>query len=302
MDSSIRTTSVKAGKLELSALETGEAGQGETVLLLHGFPDTLRSFRHQLPVLAEAGFHAVAPALRGYEPDDALDSREATFHVVRVAEDALALADALSPQAPVHLVGHDWGSVAVQLAVAMAPERVRTATVIAVPPMRSVQAGLRRHPRQLLLSSYMLFFQVRGIADRIVAARDFAFIELLWRRWSPGWEWDPDDMAALKDAFRRPGVLRNALSYYRALANPVDSECRALMARMQELVRTKTDVPLLAVTGGTDGCMDTRLFDHIDPRGFPGGLRVERIEGAGHFCQLEKPGPVGDLLLDWLRK
>jgi pimeloyl-ACP methyl ester carboxylesterase len=107
-------------------------------------------------------------------------------------------------------------------------------------------------------------------------------------------------MAALKDAFRRPGVLRNALSYYRALANPVDSECRTLMSRMQGLIRTRTDVPLLAITGETDGCMDTRLFDHIDPGGFPGGLRVERIPGAGHFCHQEKPEPVTGLLLDWL--
>jgi pimeloyl-ACP methyl ester carboxylesterase len=293
----IRESAITAGDLTFSTLE---AGSGEPILLLHGFPDTLRSFRHQLPALAGAGYHAVSPALRGYETTTQPSSREADYHVVHVAEDLLAMMDTLSPDAPMHVVGHDWGSVVTQIAVAMQPDRFRSATIIAVSPLSSFQTGLRNHPRQLLLSSYMLFFQLRGIADRVVASRDFAFIEFLWRRWSPDWEWDPADMDALKAAFREPGVLKSALSYYRAFANPVDSECRELMGRMNAFVRAENDVPLLAITGANDGCTDTGIFDDIDPARFGGEVRVERIEGAGHFCHQEKADDVNKVLIDWL--
>jgi pimeloyl-ACP methyl ester carboxylesterase len=270
-------------------------GSGPIVLCLHGFPDHARSFRHQLPALAAAGFRAIAPALRGYEPSSQPDASPASYHPVRVAHDVIEWARQLSPE-PVHLIGHDWGAVVTDLAIHLAPERFARAATMAVPPLAAVQSVPWRLPRQLRLSWYMFFFQLRGIADRAVARDDFAFLERLWRDWSPGWRRDPADMAALKETFRKPGVLRAALGYYRATFNPLLRDSLT----MQQLARRPYHVPLLAITGARDGCMDTRTYDLVDPALFKAGLRIERIAGAGHFVHQEKPDEINRLLIDWL--
>ncbi|MDJ0866234.1 MAG: alpha/beta hydrolase [Myxococcota bacterium] len=282
-----------AGERRFSALTLGE---GTPVLCLHGFPDHHHSFRHQLPALAAGGYRAVAPLLRGYEPSSQGGRRVADFHPIRIASDVVAWARALGGGEPVHLVGHDWGAVVAYAACALEPERFRSATAIAVAPMHAVEAGVRRYPVQLRNSWYMFFFQLRGIADRVVARRDFAFLERLWRDWSPGWRWDPEDMAALKRTFAQPGVLWSALAYYRATLNPLLSDSR----EMRRLAAEPVAVPTLAITGATDGCMDTRLFDCVDPARFPKGYRLERVANAGHFVHQERPDRVNRLLLEWL--
>lgn len=270
-------------------------GSGPVVLCLHGFPDHARSFRHQLPALAAAGFRAVAPTLRGYEPSSQPDGKPASYHPVRIAHDVIAWARQLSDQ-PVHLVGHDWGAVVTDIALHLAPECFARSATIAVPPLGAVQNVAWKLPRQLRLSWYMFYFQLRGIADRAVARDDFAFLERLWRDWSPGWAWDPAEMTALKETFRQPGVLRAALGYYRATFNLLLADT----ILMQKLARAPYDVPLLAITGALDGCMDTRTYDLVDRSLFRAGLRIERIAGAGHFAHQEKPDEINALLVDWL--
>jgi len=271
-------------------------GDGPPVLCVHGFPDHSASFRHQLPAFAEAGYRAVAPLLRGYEPSSQGGRRVPDFHPLQVASDLVAWARELGGGEPVHLIGHDWGAISAYLAYQLAPEVFRTATTIAVPPMAAVQAGIRQHPSQIRNSWYTLFFQIRGLADRVVAARDFAFIEKLWRDWSPGWQWDAEEMAALKRTFGQPGVLWSALAYYRAMLNPFLEDSRRARAMSAQPI----EVPTLAITGADDGCMETRLYDSVDPALFPKGYRIERIAGAGHFVHQEQPEAINRLVLGWI--
>ncbi len=271
-------------------------GEGPVVLCLHGFPDHNRSVRHQRPALAAAGYRAVAPLLRGYELSSQGRRHVPDFHPLRIASDVAVWAGKLGGGEPIHLVGHDWGGIVAYLVCGLEPDLFRSATTIAVPPMPALEAGIRSHPGQIRYSWYTLFFQLRGLADRWVAARDFAFLEKLWRDWSPGWDFDPEDMAALKDTFRQPGVLWSALAYYRAMLNPFLADGRAMRGRSREPIQ----VPTLAMTGALDGCMDTRMYDYVDPALFPKGYRMERIAGAGHFVHQEKPDEVNAILLDWI--
>jgi pimeloyl-ACP methyl ester carboxylesterase len=287
------TVTLEANGRRFSALVQGD---GPAVLLVHGFPDHDASFRHQLPALAAAGHRAVSPMLRGYEPSSQLRRKVPNQHPLQVAHDVAVWARTLGDGKPVHLVGHDWGAIIAYAVVALRPELFRSVTTIAVPPLDAVEAGIRRHPIQLRNSWYTLFFQLRGLSDAVVRANDFAFIEKLWRDWSPGWKWEPEAMEALKETFRQPGVLWHALAYYRAMLNPFLPDSR----RMNEIVRRETDVPTLAITGATDGCMDTRIYDCVDTSRYRNGWRMERVEGAGHFCHQEKPDAVNALLLDWL--
>jgi pimeloyl-ACP methyl ester carboxylesterase len=282
-----------SGGLRASARALGE---GPAVLCLHGFPDHDASFRQQLGPLAEAGHRAVAPLLRGYEPSSQPSRRVADYHPLQVASDVVAWARQLGDGSPIHLVGHDWGAIVSYLACALEPGLFRSLSTLAVPPFHAMEAGIRRHPGQLRNSWYIFFFQLRGLADRVVAARDLAFIERLWRDWSPGWSWDPSDMAALKRRFREPGVLWSALAYYRATLHPLLGDSR----EMRRLSAEPIPVPTLAITGARDGCMDTRMYDYVDSKLFPHGYRMERIEGAGHFAHQEKPQAVNELLLDWI--
>src|SRR3954453_9658907 len=99
-----RMRTLHHGALSFSALEQGS---GPLVLCLHGFPDHARTFRAQLPAFAEAGLHAVAPMMRGYEP--ASQPADGDYHVLRIAEDVIAWLDELGADRA-HVVGHDWGA------------------------------------------------------------------------------------------------------------------------------------------------------------------------------------------------
>lgn len=288
----IETSSLSLSGLTMSALVAGPA-DGEPVVLLHGFPDTNRTWAAQLRSLAGAGYRCVAPMLRGYEPSSQPDTLVTSYSPVRAADDLVELARGLG--APVHAVGHDWGSVIVQLAKVMAPECFASATLVAVAPMQESSARILRTPGQFVNSAYMLLFQFRGLAEAIVARDDYAFVEALWRRWSPGWDYDPDDMAALKATLAEPGVLTSALSYYRSMAQVRSPEAR----RLAHLTRRPVEVPTLAVTGRSDRCMDTRVFDDLDTSRFRAAFEVERLEG-GHWTHGEDQDAFDMLLRDWI--
>jgi len=282
-----------ASDLRFSALAQGD---GPVVLCLHGFPDHMRSYRHQLLALAEAGYRAVSPMLRGYEPSS--QPADGDYHIVRMAEDAVAQAALLS-QEPVHLVGHDWGAVVGYAATALAPERFLSLSTLAIPHPGRMREALRQIPSQLRNSWYMAFFQLRGLADWVVERNDWAFIERLWRDWSPGWALPEDELRAVKRTLAKPGVKRAALGYYRAMADLRSAAARETM----RLLESKIPVPTLALTGALDGCMDTRLHDvTMRKEDFPAGFEVVRIEGAGHFLHQEKPEEVNPILIDWLRR
>ena len=285
------TTTLHANDLTFSALT---AGSGPIVLCLHGFPDNQRSFRHQLPALADAGFRAVAPTLRGYEPSS--QPTDGDYHMVRMAEDVVGWIDDLGADR-VHLVGHDWGAVIGYAAAALAPERLHSLTTLAIPhPGRLQTDGIRKLPSQIRNSWYMLFFQLRGLADWRVERNDWAFIERLWRDWSPGWELPAEELAAVKRTLAQPGVKKAALGYYRAMFSLGSAQKESI-----RLLGSKIEVRTLAFTGALDGCMDTRLHDlAMKSEDFPAGMEVERLEGAGHFLHQEDPEAVNRRLLAWL--
>ena len=116
----------------------------------------------------------------------------------------------------------------------------------------------------------MLFFQLRGLADRVVEARDWAFIEKLWRDWSPGWELPAEELASVKRTLAQPGVKKAALAYYRAmfdLRSEAAKDDHAAPRKRRSACRPSRS------PGRCDGCMDTRLHDlAMQPEDFPAGF------------------------------
>lgn len=285
---------IEVAGVPYAALQAGPVS-GPLVLCLHGFPDGYRSFRHQLPVLAAAGYRVVAPTLRGYTPETQRSGRP--YHLAALAADVCSLLDALQVERA-HLVGHDWGAAIGYTAAALQPGRLISLTALAVPHPLGLVAALSRRPTQLRHSWYIGLFQLDGLAERVVRARDFAFLAWLWRQWSPGWQAPPAELAAVKATFAQPGVVEAALAYYRASARAWnDPAIRGAL----EALRRPLGVPTLALSGATDGCMERRFFDlAMRPSDFAAGLQLERVEGAGHFLHQERPEVVSRLLLEWL--
>ena len=272
-----------------------EAGTGPVVLLLHGFPDHPRTFRHQLPALAEAGFRAVAPFMRGYGPGG--PPADGRYDVAALGEDAVALLDALDAREAC-IFGHDWGAMAAYFTALAAGARLRRLATAAVPYGPGFMRALANDYAQQKRSWYMVFFQ-HAFADHAVAANDFAFLERLWRDWSPGYTLPTEEMAALKDTFRRPGVLAAALGYYRATMAPVFDD-PAQAEAMSAGLAMPLEVPGLMIHGADDGCIGVDLVAGMDAY-FPRGLRTEIIPNAGHFVHQEQPAAVNRLLIEFFR-
>lgn len=283
-----RTVTVRG--TELACLE---AGEGPLALCLHGFPDTARTWRHLLPRLADAGFHAVAPFNRGYAPSAV--PVDGFFQAGALAADANALHDARDGDGDAVVVGHDWGAVAAYGAVGSTPERWRTVVGLAIPPANEMLAAFVGYD-QLKLSWYMHVFQ-SPLAEVLVPGDDFAFLDRLWQDWSPAYD-AAEDVVAVKDALRGPGHLAAALGTYRAaLGNaPLDPDLAAEQAACGAL----PSQPTLYLHGEDDGCLavatarsSESAFDRPDSR-------FEVLADVGHFLHLEAPDTVNDRILDFL--
>ena len=268
-----------------------EAGEGPTVLALHGFPDHARSYRHQMTALAAAGYRVVAPYLRGYAPTEVPDG--GYFGVPALAADAVALAQAFSHE-PVILIGHDWGAAAAHSAAALSPESFSKLITIAVPYGPAFTESLVTSPQQQRRSWYMFYFQL-PFAETAVALNDFAFIERLWQEWSPGWDYPRDELDSLKLTLGAPGVLTAALNYYRHTFNPPPNapDLAAVTAPQQ------IQVPTLYIHGRNDGCIGVELADGMEAY-FDKGLKRVVVEDAGHFVHQERPDEVNHLILEFL--
>src|SRR5271166_3478998 len=202
---------VRANGVEFSYLEAGPA-DGPLALCLHGFPDTAHTWRHLLPELAAAGFHAVAPFMRAYAPTALPD--DSRYQTGALSEDANRLHEALGGTAEAVLIGHDWGALAGYGAVAHEPDRWRRLVTAAVPPPASVVDGFFTYD-QLRRSWYTFFFQ-SPLAEIALPLDDYVFIDRLWSDWSPGYDaaWD---VARVKESIGTTERVTAAIGYYRAL-------------------------------------------------------------------------------------
>jgi pimeloyl-ACP methyl ester carboxylesterase len=285
----VTTGSVRANGLDWAYTAAGSP-DGPLALCLHGFPDTAATWRHLLPELADAGFHAVAPSLRGYAPTTVPPDRSTDPDTL--SADVNALHRALGGDRDAVLIGHDWGAIAGARAAAAAPDRWRRVVTLAVPP-ESVLADARFDRAQVKRSRYILASLLPG-AERALVRGDLARVRELWRTWSPGYEMEPADLDPLAATFAVPEVPRAALGYYRGLV-AAHREGRALTHRV-----TLPPQPHLVLHGRDDGCIGAEWADAtVGVLPHPAS-RVEVLDGVGHFLHLEAPEAVGRLVVEFL--
>ena len=276
---------VRANGLEFGLLE---AGTGPLALCLHGFPDSAHTWRHLLPALAEAGFHAVAPFLRGYAPTAVPD--DGRYGIDALVADAVALHQVLDGDGDAVLIGHDWGAETAYATAAAAPERWRRVVTLGVPPA-ALDPVLFGDYQQLKRFFYLFMFRDSlARAVEVVAADQLAFLDRLWQDWSPGFD-AAEALARAKQSLRQPANLAAAISYYRdsPVATPPDETVSPAAAGR----------PTLYLHGSADGCIAAELVGGAE-RLLPPGSRLTVVQDAGHFLHLEQPEEVNHHILSWV--
>jgi pimeloyl-ACP methyl ester carboxylesterase len=284
---------VTVNDVDFHYLEWGEPG-GRLAVLLHGFPDSAHTWRHLGPVLADAGFHAVAPFMRGYAPTSV--PADARYQTGMLALDAIGLRDALGGDERSVLIGHDWGASATwSAAVFGGTEKWSRIVAAAVPPAGAMSAAFLNYD-QLQRSWYMFFFQ-HVLSDIVVPMDDLKFIDSLWADWSPGYD-ATEDLRLLKESLRAPENLAAALGYYRATLSGVGVDLA--LEDVQNAGAAPPPQPTLYLHGVNDGCIGIEVAANAEAALTAPGSRVERVADAGHFLQLEQPDVVNRLIVDFL--
>lgn len=281
----IEETRIETATLDFDAVRAGDGDR--LALLLHGFPDDARTFVPLMERLADEGYTAVAPYMRGYGDTETPPLETSNYSVMSLGQDLIALLNALDADDPL-VVGHDWGASAVTAVSRMDASSVGECVVMAVPP--NVIEVFNEYPSQAMRSWYMTFFQIPGLAEETLRRDDFALVERLWDMWSPAWDYTDERIEEVKETFRTENTVEAALLYYRALFED------ALAVPADNMRVTGIEAPTLLVGGRNDGCVTPRAFEDCDDC-YNARFKLKMIGGAGHFMHMEKPDEVADAVL-----
>ena len=254
-------------------------GAGTPVLLLHGFPDSSHLWRHQIPALVAAGFRTITPDLRGFGESEKPPAIE-DYAMTRSIADMLAVLDALELERA-HIVGHDFGAGLAWALAALVPERVDRLVIMSVGHPNSFRPPSIAQREKFW---YQLLFQFEDIAEPLIQHNRWRLFREMFR--------GAQDLEQYIADLSRPGALTAALGWYRANAAPA-----------KELKWTRSFPAVAAPTLGIWSTGDNYLLeegmtastDHVT-----GPWRYERVEGAGHWLQLDAPTRVNELLLEFL--
>jgi pimeloyl-ACP methyl ester carboxylesterase len=305
---------ISANGIELFVLEQGE---GPLVLLCHGWPELSYSWRHQIPAIAEAGFHVVAPDMRGFGRTSA-PADVAAYSIFDTAGDMAALVTALDEKQAV-IVGHDWGAPVAWHAAMFRPDMFTKVAGLSVPPpFRGRSRPLESLRERGVTNFYWQYFQTPGVAEaeferdpaltiRKVLGRGVSDPAAMFIAEGKGFlgnigqvEKLPDwlseaDIAHFADAFRQSG-FRGGLNWYRNLDRNWDLTAPWQGAQIHQ--------PSLFLAGSRDsvitGLIGSKRVTELE-KVLPNLRQKLIIDGAGHWVQQERPDEVNAALIPFLK-
>jgi pimeloyl-ACP methyl ester carboxylesterase len=254
---------------------------GESVLLVHGFPQDSTSWTHIAAALNQAGYRTISPDMRGYSPG-ARPKNPAAYRARETALDLIAILDAAGT-GKAHVVGHDWGGVAAWALGSAWSDRVKTLTVLSTPHPAAI-AAVALSSSQLLKTWYMGLFQLPFIAEKLLDVRG-----PLWRELVRGLP--SEQQAAYTARIAEPGALTAALGWYRALP----------LELAQPSVRVgRIKVPTSYIWGDADPALG-RAAAEATAAFVTGQYRFTALPGAGHWLPECNHVDIVPLLLEHFR-
>jgi pimeloyl-ACP methyl ester carboxylesterase len=277
-------------------LHAVEEGSGNAVVLLHGFPELAYSWRHQIPAMSGAGYRAIAPDMRGYGRSEAPEEVEA-YDILELCGDVVQLLDEREIERAA-IVGHDWGATVAWHFALLHPERTSCVAGLSVPlvpnPREAPLSIMREHLGE---DFYIVWFQEPGVAEEALE-RDVRRTLVTPAVWDPDWAKQMDDNPRVPPFMHEQDVevyvreyirtgFRGGLNWYRNID------------RNWELTRKYDDhklaMPALFMVGSRDSTVKWMSPDAMKDRA--PDLRIEFVDGAGHWIQQERPDDVNRALL-----
>ena len=278
---------IRAGDLEFHAVVAGPE-DGPLALLLHGFPECWYSWRHQIPVLVEAGYRVVAPDQRGYNLSDKPQGVK-QYQIDRLTGDIGALIRALGRERAV-LVAHDWGGVVAWRFAIDHPEAVDRLVVMNAPHPVTFFEALKSDRSQQQKSWYMFAFQLPWLPEVLLMLSPAASARLFFRGTAVCPQAFTDaDLEVMAAAMAQPGAMRCMLNWYRAAF-------RFRAASRSRLI----EAPTLLIWAEDDVALGKSLASGLEP--WVPDLRVHYIPNCGHWVQNEAPDEVNERMLAFLRE
>ena len=274
-------------------LAVTDEGAGDPVVFIHGFPELAYSWRHQIPVLAGAGFRAIAYDQRGYGGSSKPETVEA-YGLTHLVADVVGLLDTLGIERAT-LVGHDWGSIVVWTAALTHPDRVERVVSLNV-PYRGWCAGfptidvIREHLADRF--GYVLSFQEESATEAAFSEDPDTWLRTIFMgvTGDKGFMGD-DEFAVYRDSFVEGGMFGPLGPYRNIDANAAATE---------HLANEPITQPTLMITADRDPILPPSLAEGME-RWVP-DLTIVGIEHSGHWTQQEQPDHVNSILLDYLRR
>ncbi|VAW06991.1 Epoxide hydrolase [hydrothermal vent metagenome] len=274
-------------------LAVDDRGDGDPVVLLHGFPELAYSWRHQIPALVDAGFRVISFDQRGYgssgKPDSVTD-----YSLEHLAGDVIGVLDRLGIEEAA-VVGHDWGSIVAWTAAVAHPDRVTRVVSLNV-PYRGACFGF---PTTQVIADqladrfgYVLMFQEEGAAEAGFAADPEGWLMAFYSGGARGRTYMTDEeFTTYADAFKAGGIT-GPVNWYRN----IDANAAALESTLDALIVQ----PTLMIAADNDPVLPLSLTEGMQ-RWIP-DLDVVVIEDSGHWTQQEQPDAVNKALIEWLTR
>ncbi|WP_261663081.1 alpha/beta fold hydrolase [Deinococcus sp. Marseille-Q6407] len=266
-----------ANGVRLHCLEAGPE-DGPLTVLLHGFPEDSRAWKHQIGPLARAGFRVVAPDMRGYQLSDKPAGVEA-YQIDHLIDDVVALIHSLGHDRA-HVVGHDWGGIVAWAVAIRNPEVVDRLVILNSPHPAAARRelhGLKQKKR----SWYVGFFQLPWLPEKVLPSLGRKALEGA----RPG-SFSPADLAGYQAAWALPGAATSMINYYRALI------------RFGNVRGTQVQAPTLLMWGMQDTALVPELTEGLEP--WVPDLRVVRFPQATHWVLRDEAVRVSNLLTEFL--
>lgn len=286
------------------ALSTGPeldvtlGGEGEPLIFLHGFPESRRTWRHQIADLAADHFVA-APDQRGYA-HSSKPPRVEDYTQDELAADVIALADALGLDR-FTLIGHDFGGIVAWSTATLYPDRVARLIIANAPHPVVWQRTMVLDPGQRAASQYISMFQAPSTPDRIAESGfDTFFDTRLMAQMNPA-KVTPEDRTAALAALSVPGAFRAMTNWYRAAGitvPPVDAD--AQVPEWAAVPIPALPMPTLVVWGMADANLKPSQLEGITD--IVTDLTVVRLPDTGHFSPWEAPAEMTAAIREFLQE
>ncbi len=283
--------------LEIAYEENGDPG-GVPVMLIHGWPDDVRTWDLVVEALAARGYRTFAPYVRGFGPTRFRNpATPRSGEIAALARDAIAVADVLGLERP-RFVGHDWGARAAYSAAILCPDRFSGIVAVAVPYASNVGSHQLSYAQTRAYWYQWFFGTPRGA--KTFGEDPIGFARELWQAWSPNWRFDAQTFERTAASFANPDFVEITIHSYRQRWGGAEGDPRYGADREQIESVPQIAIPTVTVMGEADGATLPEGAIGRDQY-FDAPYRCEIIPVAGHFVQRERPETIVEAIVEGAR-